>query len=529
MSFEIKDKDLAGRIGRLRTKSGTIETPAFFPVVNPFRTRESVTVEKIREIGFNQIITNAFIIMQRLGDDAVRMGVHKVVGYDGVIMTDSGAYQLLMYGRERIKIDPVKIVEFQDRIGSDIAVIADIPTRDDSTYEEALVSVEETLRRAKAVAGMIEQSNTLWVLPIQGGVYVDLVAKSAAIAATMNEYGMYAIGSPVTVLEKYEFWKIVDMVATAKKYLPHDKPVHLFGGGHPIIMPLMVALGVDSFDSASYILYARDGRYITEHGTYRIKELDYLPCECPVCSKYEPKEMLEMPREERVKLVAIHNLYVIAREIRRIKEAIREGRLWELIEERARTHPYVREALNRVIKYVDWIERLDPVIRGKSRGLFLYDRTSYFRPELLRHRKRVIEKILREIKNRTINNVVLVPASTLVKPFHDAEHFKKVLRYLNITDEHIILFYVPFFDIVPYDIDETYPYSQFEAPSHPEPCVINMMCDTIRRLLKIAQDVQVHVKFVYASGFGNTDACKKILEFCEKSSNVQCIKLDQKV
>ncbi len=526
MSFEIKDKDLAGRIGKLRTKSGTVETPAFFPVVNPFRTRESVTVEKIREIGFNQVITNAFIIMQRLGDDAVKMGVHKVVGYDGVIMTDSGAYQLLMYGKERIKIDPIKIVEFQDRIGSDIAVIADIPTRDDSTYEEALVSVEETLRRAKAVAGMIEQSKTLWVLPIQGGVYVDLVARSAAAASSMNEYGMYAIGSPVTVLEKYEFWKIVDMVATAKKYLPYDKPVHLFGGGHPIIMPLMVALGIDSFDSASYILYARDGRYITEHGTYRIKELDYLPCECPVCSKYEPGEILEMPREERVRLIATHNLYIIAREIRRIKEAIREGRLWELIEERARTHPYVREALNHVIKYVDWIERLDPVIRGKSRGLFLYDRTSYFRPELLRHRKRVIGRILKEIENGTIHNIVLIPANTLVKPFHDAEYFKKILKNTDVTDEHTILFYVPFFDIVPYDIDETYPYSQFEAPLHPEPCIINMMCNTIRRIFKIAQDTQAHVKFVYASDIEGTDTCREVLEFCEMSNYIQCIKID---
>jgi len=524
--FEVKDKDLAGRIGKLRTRSGTIETPAFFPVINPFRVKESVAIKDILDIGFNQVITNAFIIMQRLGEKAVELGIHKIVGYDGVIMTDSGAYQLLMYGKERIKIDPVKIVEFQEKIGSDIAVIADVPTRDDSTYTEALASVEETIRRAKAVANILGQSKTLWVLPIQGGVYIDLVAKSAAVASSMGEYSMYAIGSPVTVLEKYEFWKIVDMVATAKKCLPHDKPVHLFGGGHPIIMPLMVALGIDSFDSASYILYARDGRYITEHGTYRIKELDYFPCECPVCSKYEPKDILEMPREKRIRLIAMHNLYVIAREIRRIKEAIREGRLWELIEERARTHPYVREALNTIIKHVDWIERLDPVIKGKSRGLFLYDRTTYFRPELLRHRRKVIEKVLKEIKNQNIDEVILIPANTHVKPFHNVNYFEKVIKNVHTTDKRLILFYVPFFDIVPYDIDETYPYSQFEAPVHPEPCLVDMMCSTIQKILNTALDAQIPVKFTYTSYLKDIDACKKILKYCRESNYIQCIELN---
>lgn len=197
-----------------------------------------------------------------------------------------------------------------------------------------------------------------------GRVHLDLVLRSAAEASRIEGYSMYAIGSPVTVLEKYGFSKIVDMVAVAKSVLPLDKPVHLFGGGHPLIIPLMVALGVDTFDSASYILYARDGRYMTEEGTYRITDLEYLPCECEVCSRYTPKELMGLEEKEKTKMLAIHNLHVINREVKRVKTALKEGRLWELIEERARTHPSLREALNTLIKYVDWIERLDPRFKG---------------------------------------------------------------------------------------------------------------------------------------------------------------------
>ena len=358
MSFEIKDKDLAGRIGRLVTKSGTIETPAFFPVINPFRQERDVPLSKIRDIGFNQIITNAYIIKKHLGNRALELGIHKILNFDGVVMTDSGAYQLLMYGEKKVRIDPLEIVKYQISLGSDIAVIADIPTRDDATYEEALRSVKETLRRAIISSELIlkSSSKTLWVLPIQGGVYIDLVRFSAREAVKIKGYDMYAIGSPVTILEKYEFWRIIEMVVAAKTILPPDKPIHLFGGGHPLIIPFMVALGIDSFDSASYILYAREGRYMTEYGTYRIEDLDYLPCECEVCSKYEPKDLLELDSEKRARLIAIHNLHVILKEIKKVKVAIREGRLWELLEERARTHPALREALNHIIKYIHYLQ-----------------------------------------------------------------------------------------------------------------------------------------------------------------------------
>ena len=475
MSFEIKDKELAGRIGKLVTKSGIVETPAFFPVINPFRKKDEVPSNKIKGIGFNQVITNAYIIMQRLGNNVGEGGVRELIGFDGVVMTDSGAYQLLMYGRKKVAIDPEEIVEYEKLLRPDIAVIADIPTRDDSSWEEARESVNETLRRAKKVQHLIKDSNILWVLPIQGGVHYDLVELSARIASSIEGYGMYAIGSPVTVLEKYEFWKIIRMVATAKAILPPNMPVHLFGGGHPLIMPLLVGLGIDSFDSASYILYAREGRYITERGTYRINELSYLPCECEVCSNYTLKELMEMNKAERTRLIAIHNLHVINRELKVIKESIKEGRLWELIEERARSHPSVREAFNEFLKYVKWIERLDPRYKGRARGLFLSDITSYFRPELLRHRAYIVQKLSDEVKT-SFKRVILIPALISEKPLRNSKIFRKALREGIIKNGDNVFFYLPFFNYIPLEIDQTYPYGQFEIPLTPDTeLVMNML------------------------------------------------------
>ncbi|PUA33127.1 MAG: hypothetical protein B7O98_01425 [Zestosphaera tikiterensis] len=509
MFFEIKDKDLAGRIGKLRTKSGVVETPAFFPVINPFKQVKEVPPDKIFEIGFKQVITNAFIIKQNLGDKAKELGVKGVTGFKGVVMTDSGAYQLLIYGRGRIQIDPVEIVLYQKEIGSDIAVIADIPTRDDSTYDEALESVVETLRRAREVSPYIQGSDTLWVLPIQGGVYPELVAKSAREGREIEGYEMYAIGSPVTVLEKYDFKKIVEMVVTAKMNLPLSKPIHLFGGGHPLIIPLMVALGVDSFDSASYILYARDDRYMTEHGTYKLNDLSYLPCECEVCSRYTPEELMKLDKLERSKLIAIHNLHVINRELKRTKTAIKEGRLWELIEERARSHPALREAFNEFIKYVEWVERLDSRFKGDAHAIFLYDVTSYYRTELIRHRRNVLKRL----KLKEGRTYVLLPGHPKEKPFRESSLLKKAFDRGLVKESDEVLIYIPFFDIIPLDIDQAYPYAQFEMPDEVDKTLIDNMFERVKKLIReIPKNSEVLIITCDSFPWSKAEVLKQVVE-----------------
>ena len=318
MSFEIKEKDLLGRIGKLKTKSGTVETPLLFPVINP--SIQPVPTRRLKEFfGFEAVITNSYILRKRYGDKVIEQGLHKFLDYDGAVMTDSGAYQILVYGG--VEVNQAEIVDYQERIGSDIATILDIPTGWHVPKEHAQETVAETLRRAKAFFKLKKRADTLWVGPVQGGRHLDLVAKSAKAMGKLP-FPIHALGSPTEVMESYRYDVLADMILTAKINLPLERPLHLFGAGHPHMFALAVALGCDLFDSAAYALYARDGRYMTENGTWRISELDYFPCQCPKCATATPKAVLEMSKAEREVFVAEHNLHVCVAELKRIKQAV---------------------------------------------------------------------------------------------------------------------------------------------------------------------------------------------------------------
>ncbi len=494
MSFEIKDKDLAGRIGILKTRHGAIETPAFFPVINPIKQEQEVPIRDIVGVGFKQLITNAYIIRKNFHDEAISKGVHKLLEFEGPIMTDSGAYQILQYGA--VDVRNREIVEFQKRIGSDIAVILDIPTSDDASYDDARKSVEETLRRAREVLDIVTSStDTLWVLPIQGGVHLDLVKYSATKAREIEGYEIYAIGSPVRVMEHYRFWILTDMIYVAKTALPIDKPVHLFGAGHPMILPFAVALGIDMFDSASYIIYARDLRYMTDTGTLRLEEIEEFPCECPICSKYTPKDVLEMPRPEQVRLLALHNLYVIKREIHRIKIAISEGRLWELLEIRARSHPLLYRAFKNFKKYVEFLEKLDPRTKGEARGIFIYDSMSLYRPKVLRFRNKC--RMLMRAPSWALGRerLILIPADPDNKPFSQSPIYAKTLAKLGLDiTRDAIVFYIPILGLIPLELEDMYPASQFEICSEFE---YEALLDLAKQILELIDNMRGNVKEIF--------------------------------
>lgn len=259
LSFEIRNKDLLGRIGLLRTKRLTLETPFLLPVVNP--NSQIIPPQNLRTtFGFDALITNSYLIWRRNREQADVPKVHDLLKFDGAIQTDSGAYQILEYGD--VEVQPDEIIRFQERLDSDIAVILDVPTGQESSKERAKRSVDETLRRADEALRVITRKDILWVGPVQGGIYTDLVSYSAREMAK-KDFAIHALGSPTPVMQQYQFDVLVDMVMAAKTNLPPDRPLHLFGAGHPMMFALAVALGCDIFDSASYALFARNGRYMT--------------------------------------------------------------------------------------------------------------------------------------------------------------------------------------------------------------------------------------------------------------------------
>ena len=457
MSFEIRDRDMLARIGRLKTKSGVFETPALLPVVNP--AIQPIAPRKIKELyNCEALITNAYIIKKHFAEKAVQVGIHKLLDFDGVIMTDSGAYQILVYGD--VEVSPKQIVNYQEKINTDIATILDVPTGWEVSREHAQQTIKETLKRARDLTKIKTRNDIAWVGPVQGGNHMDLVAKSAQEIGKLP-FEIHALGSPTPVMEQYLFDTLVDMVLTAKMNLPLDRPFHLFGAGHPFMFALAIGLGCDLFDSAAYAIYAREDRYMTEYGTSRLRELEYFPCSCPICARNDPENLMEKTKDERQKLLAQHNLHVCFSEIRRIKQAVVEGRLWEYLEMKAHGHPSLLQALKRLRKYENYLEKNSPAT--KKGGLFFFGSTGLARPEIVRYRKRLFSNYSPPRKAKVL---VLLP-QTSTKPFHKSKEQEKLRktveskigRKMNVI--HICTYAAPF-GVVPAEIDEVYPLSQHE-------------------------------------------------------------------
>lgn len=386
MAFEIAYKDLMGRIGILETPHGAIETPVIMPVINPRQLL--IQPREMRKFGAEILITNSYIIYRtpELRERAIHEGVHCLLDVDIPIMTDSGAYQLSQYGE--LEVTPEEILEFQFKIGTDIAVPLDIPTQPDASRETAEEEMERTIQRLReAKQAAASYSNILLTGPIQGSTFLDLRMNCASRVREIG-FDLYAIGGVVPLLETYRFSELVDIIIAIKQKLPPSAPVHLFGAGHPMMLGLAVALGCDFFDSAAYALYAKDGRYMTSNGTYKLEDLTYLPCSCEVCSKYTAGELKHLENENKIQFIAEHNLYVTFAELRRVKQAIKEQALWELIAARCRAHPRLLNGFKNALKYGDVIEKFNPAVK---RVFFYTGPESAFSPEVIRYCQRLLQ------------------------------------------------------------------------------------------------------------------------------------------
>ena len=172
--FEISKTDLAGRIGKIETNHGKIETPAYVPVIHP--VKQTIPSKKIKEIGFDLVITNAYITRNNYGDKAIKKGIHKIIDYDKGIMTDSGGYQVLEYGD--VPVSPTEMADFEKGIMTDFAIPLDKPTGFGLPIKKAESYVKHTLEVCKQTIEDSEDNGQIWIGPIQGGEHFDLVAKS---------------------------------------------------------------------------------------------------------------------------------------------------------------------------------------------------------------------------------------------------------------------------------------------------------------------------------------------------------------
>lgn len=425
MEFEIIAKDAMGRICRIETPHGRIETPTVLPVINP--NIPFIPPDEMKNFGAQALITNAYIIYRTLAEEAVSKGVHRILRTDLPVMTDSGSYQLMVYGD--VEVSNREILEFQKEIGSDFIIPLDIPTPPDADYETARKDLEITIEREREAKELNGISSL--VLPIQGSTHMELRRESAKKAKEIGG-DVYAIGAVVPLMDAYRFKDLVRIILEVRSVL-RVEPVHLFGCGHPMVLAMAVALGCDLFDSAAYALYAKDDRYLTVYGTKKLSDLQYFPCNCPNCSKMDPGEVRELEKAEREIFLAEHNLHVTFSEIRTIKNAIKEGSLFELVEKRIRAHPNLISAWRQIKDYSPLLEDSDP--RIKKRFLYCGIET-LMRPAVKRH--------LESVKQLDFEKEVIVISTDL-----------GVLADIYVR---------PVFGPVPAELLESYPAGHAEIP-----------------------------------------------------------------
>ena len=485
--FEIKAKDNMARVGVLKTKHGNVKTPALMPVIHP--RKQALDVGKY---GADIVITNAYLIYkdEELKKQAVEKGLHELINFDGPVMTDSGSFQLSVYGD--VEITNKEVIEFQELIKTDIGTSLDIPTAPFVDREKAESDLEITIERAKEAVKYKKEQNMEMLLNsvVQGSTFLDLREKCAEELSKLDA-DLYPIGAVVPLMESYHYKDLVDVVMHSMKNLSDSVPRHLMGAGHPMVFALCVAMGCDLFDSAAYILYAEDDRLLTTRGTYKLENLVEMPCSCEVCSKYTPDDLRAMPKERRRDLIAQHNLYVSFAELRLIRQAIQEGSLMELVEERCRAHPALLDARRQLGKYAEDLEKYDP--KSKKSAFFYTGPESLSRPEVSRH----LEKLRNMPKKQ---DMVILPRNR--KPYSKfisgklGEFFIYDNNHdVNLENCDFMVLDIPF-GLIPLEVDEVYPLSQSDAPRIKDKDAVEFLKDVICEFKQYYEGVFIHSRIV---------------------------------
>lgn len=369
--YQILHRDGLARVGELTLGNKKIRTPALLPVIHPIRSEPWLSEAK--KMNLEGIITNSYILKKSGFENE---DVHDHLNFDGIIMTDSGTFQEHMYGQ--LPATNLEMVNYQGDIGSDIVTIRDVFSEPD--YSEERIK-EDTILNYNRGREAINATDKYIALPVQGGVFMDQRRKSASLMSSLGgEY--YPVGGLVPLMEGYRYSTVCDIILNSKMELKNSSVVHAFGAGHPMFFPLLFLLGVDVVDSSAYIKYAREDRILNETGTIDLRTISEELPSSPFLDGYSVKELQETEKEERERALALHNLYVSVKEIRKIREQIRAENIWNYVEYRSRSHPLLLEAYRKVLEHYEFIEKFEP--KSRRRPLFYTGPETLLRPEIRR-------------------------------------------------------------------------------------------------------------------------------------------------
>jgi tRNA-guanine family transglycosylase len=309
------------RTRTLQTPSGEVETPILFPVRNIGKRSSDNTPEYTDDIpDLKTGMVNARAIRQRDAQwDRITSGAslreEMDIGSDVVLFADSGGFD---FKSGEIDTTPEDTIETQSKIGADIFGTLDLPLSKDNRTSENRRRVQKSAEYALD-ASYLHDGDELLFASVQGRD-PETIRNSVQYLEKHGEFDGYAIGGLAPIRSNYK--KVIRLVLAARRAT--DKHLHVYGLGGIVYQPLLVYLGVDSFDSTAFIRSAGNRNYlIPGFGGEELRNIDgmeYLPCPCPVCCS----TTLEEIRESRELLVK-HNSWALAIELRKFRYIANSG------------------------------------------------------------------------------------------------------------------------------------------------------------------------------------------------------------
>jgi queuine tRNA-ribosyltransferase len=355
VSFNLKGVENKARRGELVTAHGTIQTPAFMPV-GTAATVKAMKVSDVKKSGAEIILGNTYHLMLRPTAELIEKlgGLHKFMGWDGPILTDSGGFQVMSLSKIRkisdagvefsshldgskYFVSPERSIEIQHMLGSDITMIFDECIQFPASFEDTQNAMNRSIAWAKRSKDAFKERNGYGIFGInQGGVYQDLRKISAEKLIEIGFDG-YAIGG-LAVGEGQEI--MFEVLNYTADFLPTDKPRYLMGVGKPSDIVGAVARGVDMFDCVMPTRSGRTGQAFTRKGTINIRNAKYRDdknpidekCACYACQNHSLAYINHLSKANEIlasMLLTEHNIFYYQDLMKDIRNAIENGKFGE--------------------------------------------------------------------------------------------------------------------------------------------------------------------------------------------------------
>ncbi|MBN1644385.1 MAG: tRNA guanosine(34) transglycosylase Tgt [Dehalococcoidales bacterium] len=338
------------RAGELTTRHGVVQTPVLCPVGTQGSVK-TLTPEEVKGLGMKMVLANTYHLYLRPGITTIAElgGLHKFMNWDGAILTDSGGYQLFSLSKlSRVNDDgvvfrshidgsehwitPELAIEYQESLGSDIAMVLDECIAHDESRERVWSAMVRTHQWAgRCLKAHKKREQDLYAI-VQGGVFSDLRKQSAEFLTSL-EFDGYAIGG-LSVGEPKN--TTLDITEQTAELLPSDKPRYLMGVGSPEDVVECVARGIDIFDCALPTRVARNGGFYTGKGRVDIENATFsrqdapvdTDCNCYTCRNFSAAYLHHLFRCKELlgyRLATIHNLSFMSNLVQSVRDAVLGG------------------------------------------------------------------------------------------------------------------------------------------------------------------------------------------------------------